>query len=154
TVAFTSTEPTIASGIRSEIRELPNGFTHRTLLVVNEGINQAFDTWGNALTDLQGKARPANNADIVLSNLGYWTDNGADYYYEYDDRVGYQGTLFDIRDEFRAKGVPLGYVQLDSWFYPKGATADWRDIHGGIYEYEAVEVLFNGGLKAFQNELG
>ena len=154
TVAVTTTQPALTSGIRSEIGELPNGFTHRTLLVVEEGINQAFDTWGHALTDLQGKTRPANNADITLSKLGYWTDNGADYYYEYDHRVGYQGTLLAIRDEFRAKDVPLGYVQLDSWFYPKGAEADWRDSGAGIFEYEAAAALFQGGLKSFQNKLG
>src|SRR5579872_4768910 len=60
TVASTSAEPVLASGINPQIQSLPAGFTHRTMLVVDQGINQAFDTWGHALTDLEGKVRQAN----------------------------------------------------------------------------------------------
>jgi hypothetical protein len=124
------------------------------MLVADQGINHTFETWGQALTDLQGKVRPANDADITLSHLGYWTDNGAQYYYEYRDNLGYQGTLLAIRDEFRRKDVPLGYLQLDSWFYPKGPAASWNDRQDGIYQYEASPHLFPKGLKAFQQGLG
>jgi hypothetical protein len=154
TLASTSAEPVLASGISPQIQSLPAGFTQRTMLVVDQGINQAFDTWGHALTDLQGKVRPANDADISLSHLGYWTDNGARYYYMYEEKHGYEGTLFAVRDEFQAKGLPLGYMQLDSWFYPKGPEADWQNTAGGIYEYEAAPLLFPSGLKAFQEKLG
>ncbi len=123
------------------------------MLTVAKGINTAFEPWGQALTDLQGKVRPANNADITLSHLGYWTDNGGSYYYNFQPERGYEGTLVAIRDEFQAKGVPLGYMQLDSWFYPKGATADWKNGSAGIYEYIAAPKLFSRGLKAFQEEL-
>ena len=144
----------IGSGVSAEIRSLPAGFTQQTLLVVGKGINQAFETWGHALTDLQGKLRPANDADITLSHLGYWTDNGATYYYHFEPRLGYEDTLLAVRDEFQSKGVPLGYLQLDSWFYPKGANDNWRDGHAGIYEYHAAPDLFPKGLKAFQQQLG
>jgi hypothetical protein len=103
---------------------------------------------------MAGKVRPANDADITLSHLGYWTDNGATYYYHFEPKLGYENTLLAVRDEFRSKGVPLGYLQLDSWFYPKGAKDDWRDGHAGIYEYHAAPDLFPNGLKAFQEQLG
>ena len=144
----------IGSGVDSEIRDLPVGFTHQTILVVDKGINRAFDTWGRALTDLGGKTRPANNADITLSHLGYWTDNGSTYYYRFEPGLKYEGTLLAIRDEFLKKGVPLGYLQLDSWFYPKGPQALWQAGHDGIYEYIAAPELFPNGLKAFQDRLG
>ncbi len=155
-ISTTAIQPdqSITSGVSSQIQSLPAGFTQRTMLTVAKGINAAFDIWGRALTDLQGKVRPTNNADITLSNLGYWTDNGASYYYNFQPERGYEGTLVAIRDEFRAKGVPLGYMQLDSWFYPKGATADWRNGKAGIYEYVTSPELFPRGLKAFQQELG
>ena len=33
---------------------------------------------------MHGAKRPANDADVVLKYLGYWTDNGAAYYYNYN----------------------------------------------------------------------
>jgi len=143
----------IVSGIDSRIATLPEGFAHSTILVIEPGINRAFETWGSALTRLQGKAHFANDADPILTKLGYWTDNGATYYYKYEPSLGYEKTLLAIRDEFLEKGVPLGYMQLDSWFYPKGAHADWKKFDG-IYEYVADKDLFPDGLKAFQQQLG
>ncbi|HEY4784081.1 MAG TPA: hypothetical protein VIH54_19830, partial [Chthoniobacterales bacterium] len=145
----------IASGIDSRITMLPEGFAHSTILVVEQGINRAFETWGSALARLQGKAQVANgnDGDPILAKVGYWTDNGATYYYKYEPSLGYEKTLLAIRDEFLEKGVPLGYMQLDSWFYPKGAHADWKKFDG-IYEYVADKSLFPDGLKAFQQHLG
>jgi hypothetical protein len=143
----------IGSGIDSRIANLPEGFTHSTILVVEEGINRAFETWGSALAKLRGKAQARDEDDPILSHLGYWTDNGATYYYKYDPALGYEKTLLAIRDEFLRKGVPLGYLQLDSWFYPKGAHADWKKFDG-IYEYQADKELFPDGLKSFQQQLG
>jgi hypothetical protein len=155
-VATTSRQrdQSIVSGVSSEIQSLPAGFVHETVLVVDKGINRAFETWGRALTDLAGKTRPVNDADITLARLGYWTDNGATYYYGFEPQLGYEGTLLAIRGEFLTKGVPLGYLQLDSWFYPKGPMASWRSRYDGIYEYVAAPELFPDGLKAFQARLG
>jgi hypothetical protein len=144
----------ISSGISSQITSLPTGFTYQTLLVMGRGIDSTYQTWGQALTKLQGKVRPANDADPSLKYLGYWTDNGAAYYYKFDSTKGsYEQTLLGIRDNFLQQGLKLGYMQLDSWFYPKGAAADWQD-HGGIYEYVAASALFPDGLKSFQQHLG
>ena len=97
----------IESRIHPAIKTLPAGFTHGTLLVIANGINRSFDIWGRALTDLQGKIRPPNDADPLLRSLGYWTDNGAAYYYDYDQRLGYEGTLFAVRDAFQNAGIPI-----------------------------------------------
>jgi hypothetical protein len=159
-VSYLSRNPAgeIESRIHPAIKSLPAGFTHDTLLVIASGINRAFDVWGRALTDLQGKTRPANDADPFLRSLGYWTDNGAAYYYDYDPRLGYEGTLLAVRDAFRKAGVPIGYMQLDSWWYPKGETADWNPTPSqwqyGIATYEAHPALFPRGLKAFHEALG
>ena len=45
----------LSSGISPDILALPRGLSQRTLLVVEPGINRAFDTWGQALTALGGK---------------------------------------------------------------------------------------------------
>jgi hypothetical protein len=148
----------IASGIDAAIATLPAGRAHATLLVAGRGINHAFDTWGRILTDLQGKVRPPNDADATLKYLGYWTDNGAAYYYNYDAGKGYDGTLLGVRDDFARMGLPLGYLQLDSWWYRKGATGDWNpqpdQWQFGIHTYEASPDLFPEGLAAFHDRLG
>jgi hypothetical protein len=146
----------ISCGINSGITNLPSGFTHRTILVVQNGINNTFETWGNALTSLSGKTRPANDAAVELNKLGYWTDNGATYYYNYVSN-SYPATLLAVRDEFASKGLTLGYMQLDSWWYPKGAVDTWQgsgNERGGIYQYIAAPELFTNGLASFQQQLG
>ena len=146
-------------GINSGISQLPAGFTHRTVLVIQGSINQAFDTgWGQTLTGLSGKIRPANDSAVELNKLGYWTDNGAAYYYSYVSALGYTGTMFSVRDQFATNGFPLGYLQLDSWWYPKGVADTWEgdatNSRGGVDQYVAESTLFPSGLTAFQQQLG
>jgi hypothetical protein len=144
----------LASGIAPEITTLPPGFEHRTLLVIDKGVNRAFDTWGQALTALHGKVRPASDADASLSKVGYWTDNGATYYYHMADPLSYEQTLAAVKGDFDRLGIGLGYLQLDSWFYPKGSGASWNNNGAGIYEYVAAAPPFMGGLARFQQGLG
>ena len=138
----------VSVGISSQIASLPSGFTHKTALVVGQGINNTLSAWGQAITDIGNKQRPANNADILLSNISYWTDNGANYYYN-PGSVSYMETLDSVREEFAAKGVNLGSLQLDSWWYPKGPDDSWSS-HNGIWTYTAAPDLFQPDLAGFQ----
>ncbi|MEO6888104.1 MAG: carbohydrate-binding protein [Ktedonobacteraceae bacterium] len=152
-----NSDGSISSGIIPGIGSLPQNFTHKTLLTIGKGINNTYVTWGQALTDLSGKVRPANDADVSLNTLGYWTDNGATYYYNYDSSKGYEGTLEAVKSDFNAKGIPLGYMQLDSWWYPKGSSDTWQGNgtnRGGEYTYTADKTLFPNGLSSFQQQLG
>lgn len=148
----------VDSRIVDAIQTLPAGFSHATVIVFGNGMNRTFVTWGNALLGFSGKQRPTNESSVILSKLGYWTDNGAYYYYKFDPQFGYAGTLLAIRDEFKKLGIPLGYMQLDSWWYPKGEDGRW-DAKGdtlpfGEYLYRADQTLFPEGLSAFQKSLG
>jgi hypothetical protein len=156
TVASTAWGPKgeLSSGISPKIASLPEGFSHRVLLVVENGINQAFDTWGKMMTDLYGKTRPAADADSTLNRIGYWTDAGSTYYYNTLPSTSYSDTLMAAKAGFEAQGISLGYMQLDSWFYPKGPSADWTDGGGGIDQYMAAPALFESGLARFQQALG
>jgi hypothetical protein len=146
------------SGIAPAIQTLPAGFSHSTLLVFDKGMNRTFSVWGSALLALGGKQPPANDANVVLAKLGYWTDNGARYYYKFESQLGYAGTLLAVRDQFKKLGVPLGYMQLDSWWYPKGVNARWDSagsaLLDGEHTYRADKDLFPDGLAAFQKSLG
>jgi hypothetical protein len=154
-VAQTSldSDGTIACGINRNISFLPQGFSHQTLLVFGKGIGRTFSGWGSALLDLQGKSRIANDADVTLESLGYWTDNGAYYYYRYEPALGYQGTLLALGDYFHRESIPVRYMQVDSWWYPKGPDAHWTQ-GDGIYQYVAHPSVFPVGLANFQNTLG
>ena len=144
----------ISSSIDSQIAAVPQGFTHQTLLVTGQGIGATFGVWGQTLTNLQGKTRPTNDADTSLAQLGYWTDNGGTYYYHTEGSKSYQDTLLDVEAAFNAAHIQLGYLQLDSWFYPKGPAADWSNGAYGFSQYEAAPALFGSGLSSFQQQLG
>jgi hypothetical protein len=147
----------LTAGINSAITTLPANFTHRTILVAQKGIDRTYQTWGSALVTLAGKTPPSNDAAIELNKLGYWTDNGATYYYNTNAPLGIENTLLSVRNEFASKGVPVAYVQLDSWWYPKGACQCWQgdptNNRGGIYLYQPAAPLFPDGLSNFQYNL-
>jgi len=160
----------VASGFNPKLRNLPAGFTQQTLLVFGKGINRTWDSWGRVLLGLQHSTRPANDADTVLKYLGYWTDNGAVYYYNYDLDKGYAGTLQSLIEDFRQQQIPIHYLQLDSWWYYKTTTdadgkpgkqkksdklpdGEWNR-YGGLLEYKAHPDLFPNGLDYFQKSIG
>ncbi|MGH2389827.1 MAG: hypothetical protein ACRDIE_16620, partial [Chloroflexota bacterium] len=148
---------TLRFGLASAITRVPRGYRRQTLLTLGNGINATYDRWGLAMTELQGKTRLGDEAATELKYLGYWTDNGAAYYYHYDTALGYEGTLLAVRGQFQQLGIPLGYMELDSWWYPKGSSATWPGNgyeRGGIYQYTAAPALFPNGLAAFQRRLG
>ena len=148
TASLSTSGTKITTGISTKIPYLPAGFTHKTVLTFGQGINDTFIQWGQAITDLGGKKRPANDSDPLLKNISYWTDNGATYYYN-PGPTSYMATLNAIRAEFTAKGVQLGTLQLDSWWYPKGPDNSWSS-HSGIWTYTAAPDLFQPDLGSFQ----
>ena len=159
----------LASGLNSHLANLPAGFTHRSLLVLGSGIGATVSAWGNVLTNATGKQRPSDNADLLIKYLGYWTDNGAYYYYNYDKSLGYAGTLLALVQRYRQENIPIHYLQLDSWWYqktqldpvghdegPKNASlpkGTWN-AYGGILDYSASPDLFPQGLAAYQKAVG
>jgi hypothetical protein len=146
----------VTSGIDSQSATLPSGFTHKTLLVFGSGINRTFAAWGMDLQKLDGKQPVANDADVLLDKFGYWTDHGGTYYYKFDPQLGYEGTLLAVRDQFRKLGVPIAYMQLDSWWYPKekGNTLANGTGDNGAMVYRADPAIFPNGLDAFHQRLG
>ena len=140
-----------SSVISDGITTIPAGLNYRTALVYGAGPSAVFSHWGNALTGWSGKKRPAQNATVILAKLGYWTDHVYGYYY-YSTQL--PGVLQQVRTHWESLGLPMGYLQLDSWWYPKGPDASWTDSADGIYLYEADPTLFPDGLGAFQSSVG
>ena len=161
------TRTAVSTGLN--LHDLSANFEFSSLLVIEPGIHRAFRTWGEALTHFTGKQRPSNEADDTLKYLGYWTDNGASYYYDYDPKLGYAGTLLAELQHLREVKIPIGYLQLDSWWYQKDSIsydgtplqakgskfppARWN-VYGGIWSYTASPDLFPAGLAAFREQAG
>ena len=63
---------------------------------------------------------PTDNTpgDPILTHLSYWTDNGAAYWYRTEPGLDMEATLTAKLAELAELGVPVGAVELDSWFYP------------------------------------
>lgn len=158
----------IASGLNPGVSDLPKGFSHSTLMAFDSGIRATWNDWSAALLNLAGKTMPSNDADFSLRYLGYWTDNGAAYYYNYDTNSGYDGTLEKVVERYRAEKIPIRYLQLDSWWYYKTfreadgeigkamntnlPAGEWNR-YGGLVEYKAHPALFPEGLVAFQKKI-
>lgn len=140
--------------IDSRITTLPAGFTHRTILSIGTGINATLQTWGQALTQLSGKHRAANDSSPLLNQLSYWTDAGAAYYYHPTDASQYVPQLLQIPGVFAQGSVPIGSLELDSWHYAKGSPPSWTSTGSGMASFQADSTIFPQGLAAFQNTLG
>ncbi|NOX86379.1 MAG: hypothetical protein GXO86_10530 [Chlorobi bacterium] len=161
----------INSGLNSQLKNLPVNFTHKTILVMGDGIQKTWAVWGNALMKMYGKKRSGNESDPILKYYGYWTDNGAAYYYNYIRSKGYGGTLRAVRKQYKKEGITMGYMQLDSWWYEKSiynisgkptaghknrnfpAKGEWNR-YGGLLTYRADRYVFPHGLKSFHQSVG
>lgn len=159
----------IASGLNPGVHGLSAGFSYSTLMAFAPGIRAVWNTWSGAFLALQGAVRPANDADVGLRYLGYWTDAGASYYYNYDQALGYARTLEKLVERYREENIPIRYLQLDSWWYYKTFTApdgklgktknsklpegEWNR-YGGLLKYEAHPQVLPDGLAGFHQKVG
>jgi hypothetical protein len=141
-------------GIDGRISVLPSGFTHRVILAMDRGINAVFDSWGQTLTQLAGKNRPANDSITLLNKLSYWTDALSAYYYSPSDPSLYVPTLLKLPAEFDRFSTPIASLELDSWHYPKGTPATWNNGESGMDSFQADPSIFPKGLASFQQSLG
>ena len=149
-----ASDNSMQGAIDSRITKLPAGFTHRTLLTFGQGINAAFDTWGQTLTNLSGKTRPANDSTTLLNKLSYWTDSFSAYYYHPMDPTQYVPTLLQVPAQFSQLSVPIASMEIDSWHYPKGSPASWTSNGSGMDTFIADPTVFPQGLPTFQQTLG
>jgi hypothetical protein len=159
----------VASGFNQQLKNLPAGFSQQTILAFGNGINRTWDLWGQSLRELEGMIHPHDDKDTITKYFGYWTDNGAYYYYNYDLKLGYQGTMESLVAHCRQEQIPIHYLQLDSWWYyktftkPDGGTGEIKSAqlppgewnrYGGLIEYKAHPAVFPDGLEAFHESIG
>ena len=142
-------------GFGGEVEEVPAGTVTSTLVVAGHGINAAFMDWGKAIQDWHGHQPVAPYADVTLSRLGYWTDNGSYYYYRTEPGMNYHDTLLAVKAYADREDIPYGYFQIDSWWYPKAEIKEGSSRNrGGYLLWEPIPQMFPKGLAEFTQELG
>ncbi len=109
---------TLRCGWHGDLNAVPAGFTTDLAVLAADGPRAALHAWGRMLLDAAGTVRPGRWPDAVGSSPSYWTDNGAAYWYKTEPGYDVAGSIVAAVDDLRANGVPIGAVQLDSWFYP------------------------------------
>ncbi len=134
----------IRMGIEGEIKNIPEGFIHETMLYADRGVPKTMEHWGDLMLKYYQKDRLPNDADQVLSYLGYWTDAGTYYYYNHEPFDNYEECLLAVKKKADELEIPYGYFQLDSWFYPK---------EDGTVKWDGRESIFPHGLRGFIEQL-
>ncbi|MFX0035380.1 MAG: hypothetical protein ACFE9I_07045 [Candidatus Hermodarchaeota archaeon] len=109
----------ISCGIQGAIKKIPKNFTQKFILLFDKGINQSIEHLGNILLKYHNSERKSLYANVVTSYLGFWTDNGAYYYYKTEKGMNYEDTMVSIKNYFEENNIPIVYYNFDSWWYLK-----------------------------------
>jgi len=138
-------------GIMGGVEEVPAGFELKTIAYCSQdGIGEAIAGWGSTLRFVSNKTDEVvkyhQSQDLSLTHLGYWTDNGAYYYYNTEKGMTYEQTLLELRDKALEAEIPYRYLQLDSWFY-------FKDNNKAVTMWDAMESVFPKGIEDFQKQL-
>ncbi len=157
----------IYHGLEGQIESLPAGFTHASLLFFTQGINAAVVGFCDLLRRIYKVPARDPYQDRVLATLGYWTDNGAYYYYKTEKGLNYHDTLLRAMAIFDEKNIPFQYLQLDSWWYRKIPKPSWTRLPkkwfaklvkglamGGTKLWEPMPEHFPKGMATFREEIG
>ena len=153
-------------GTNGHIAKIPQNHTHSYLLVFHRGINESMRYWGSLLRKYNNAPKKKRYSDVVCNSLGYFTDNGAHYYYNPIKDKKYDQTLIEVKKHADQIGIPYQYFQLDSWWYKKSMKKWKRDIqgyfgkiyggglYGGTTEWIPDPEAFDMSLEELYQELG
>ncbi|TFF99283.1 MAG: hypothetical protein EU541_05310 [Promethearchaeota archaeon] len=154
----------ISCGIQGEITKLPKEYSQSFILYFSKGINKPMEEIGELLLKYHDSTRKSQYADLLCSHLGFWTDNGAYYYYKTEKGMSYEDTLVTVREYFDMKNIPIRYFNFDSWWYLKHTNKAFTTIFrpivrlmgGGLYgntiRWETDPEKFSTDLKTFYEE--
>lgn len=157
-IGMTSQLEQINCGIAGEVESIPKDFTYKTIMCFGQGVHAIFEEWGNLLRQWYGAERRSPYFDDILSYIGYWTDNGAHYYYRTIPGLNYHETYVKIHEYVQEAEIPFGYYQFDSWWYPKANAWLRRPLNliflkGGAIVWEPMKEMFPDGFEALQQVL-
>jgi hypothetical protein len=146
------TKESLGSGLGGMVNDVPAGWTMETVLVSSNSITRAMLALGDRLLARGGKTRTAPDADVAISTLGAWTDNGAYYYYNSINNSqpgAMQATVVEVIAYWAKLGLPLRHLMYDSWWYwkeCKGTENSWLLCKGAVELWEPRDDVFPSGF--------
>ena len=144
----------LRAGWHGDIDDVEAGFATELAIIAGDGARDCFARWARLLRDASGVAPPARDADVLGTRLSYWTDNGSAYWYRTEPGLDAASTVVAAVDDLEARGIPVGAVQLDSWWYPHEVlrpfdTDEWVVPPSGMVTWEPrADVLPDGIARA------
>lgn len=150
---------TVRCGWHGDLDAVPAGFATELGIFAGDGPRSCLDAWGAVLLERAGTVRPGRWPDALGSRPSYWTDNGAAYWYRTEPGHDVGGSIVAAVDALRADDVPIGAVQLDSWFYPHTElrpfdTDDWVVPPSPMVAWEERPDVLPDGIGALRTRLG
>ncbi len=150
---------TVRCGWNGDLDVVPAGFATDLAVIAGDGPRACLDAWGDLLLERAGTVRPGRWPDALGSRPSYWTDNGAAYWYRTEPGHDVAGSMVAAVDDLRERGVPVGAVQLDSWFYPHVElrpfdTDDWIVPPSAMTAWEERDDVLPDGIADLRRRLG
>jgi len=146
---FDAVKGDLAAGHNGMLAALPAGHARDTILIARGTINATVMAFGDALLARGGGAR--GRRDLIVDTLGYWTDNGAYYYYLAEPGKNMQQTMLNVLAyETGALKLPFRHAMYDSWWYWKecggSPTNNWLACKGAVELWEPRDDVFPDGF--------
>lgn len=150
---------TVRCGWNGDLDRVPAGFSTDLAFIKAPTARDALDRWGRILLGRAGTVRPDPWSDALGATPSYWTDNGAAYWYKTEPGLDVAGSIVAAVEELRADDVPIGAVQLDSWFYPHVDlrpfdTDEWVVPPSAMVAWEPRGDVLPEGIPALRERLG
>ena len=141
-----------AWGWHGDLDEVAAGFTSSLAVVTGGGPRACLDRWGALLGARSSGER--RYRDTLGRLPSYWTDNGASYWYRTEPGHTVESGLAATVADLDERGVPIGAVQLDSWWYPHEVlrpfdTDEWVVPPTGLVRWEPRDDVLPGGIPTF-----
>ena len=136
------------------------------VLTFDKGINDSLFHLGDILRAYHKKPRRSMSMDNFTTYLGYWTDNGARYYYQPLKKATLSETLILVDKYAEQMGIPLCNYNLDSWWYKKDVKKVIRillgrfgrlvggGLYGGTVEWDIDPEYMHIPFKEFKKQIG
>jgi hypothetical protein len=149
----------LRAGWHGDIDEVTAGFTTRLAIIAGDGARDCYARWARLLRSASEIAPPARDLDALGTRLSYWTDNGSAYWYRTEGDRDAATTVVDAVADLEARGVRVGAVQIDSWWYPHEVlrpfnTDEWVVPPSGMVRWEPRADVLPDGVRALHERLG
>jgi hypothetical protein len=149
----------LTCGWHGDLARVPARFATELAVIAGDGMRECLTRYGDLLLTRAETRRPAPDRDELGRRVSYWTDNGSAYWYRTEPGHDTPETLRATIDDLRARDIPFGAVQLDSWWYPHEVvrpfdTEEWVVPPTGLVRWEPRDDVLPDGVGALRAALG